>query len=273
MVLPFDAAEFGGCTVADVLADPDQFVGATLSDPLEGLAYGACKAQVMRRGDGLIWIHSFAHGRTTYQLRYDAGSIEAVLRAANKSDMVDTFLRLILLADLTAPEEQALKALTGDLSGIKPRPLNAQIKAAREDQKKRRAEDIRTEQKAARTDKRIQLPVPPPDAERTPVLRMLDEVLGSVGGMQPPMRNIEGWPIEIRCRPPSKLHELTSDGANSDEEETSRLPAPSLPLITNHDKYSLTHEIERYIEFVVEDKDGNARPVALPPVFVEHFAY
>lgn len=273
VVLPFDAEEFSGCTAADVLADPDRFIGATLADPMEGPDYGACKAQIMRRGDGAIWIHSFAHGRTTYHLRYDAASIEVALRAVDKADLVDTFLRLILLADLTPSDEQALKALATDLGGIKLRPLNAQIKAAREDQQKRLADDARTERAIARTDKRFQLPAPPPDAERTPVLQTLDEVLCGVGGMQPPMRNIEGWPIEIRCRPPSKLHELTSGGANNDEEETSRLPAPSLPLITEHDKYSLAHEIERHIEFFAEDKDGNTRPVALAPVFVEHFAH
>ena len=34
--LPFDLAEIAGCSVADVIADPDRFVGATLADPLEG---------------------------------------------------------------------------------------------------------------------------------------------------------------------------------------------------------------------------------------------
>jgi hypothetical protein len=34
--LAFDDPEFAGCTVGDVLADPDRFEGATLADPLEG---------------------------------------------------------------------------------------------------------------------------------------------------------------------------------------------------------------------------------------------
>jgi hypothetical protein len=33
VVLPFDDDEHAGCTVADVLVDPDKFVGATLADP------------------------------------------------------------------------------------------------------------------------------------------------------------------------------------------------------------------------------------------------
>jgi hypothetical protein len=52
VVLPFDDAALAGCIVADVLADPERFVGATLADPLEGVAYGSCKALIMRRADG-----------------------------------------------------------------------------------------------------------------------------------------------------------------------------------------------------------------------------
>ena len=44
--LVFDDDEFAGCTVADVLADPARFEGATLADPLEGVEDGRCKAKV-----------------------------------------------------------------------------------------------------------------------------------------------------------------------------------------------------------------------------------
>ncbi len=64
VALPFDDHELAGITVADVLADPTRFEGATMADPLEGTEYGPCKAKVMRRADGTPWIHSFAHGRT-----------------------------------------------------------------------------------------------------------------------------------------------------------------------------------------------------------------
>jgi len=69
VVLPFDDDELGGATVADILANPDRFVGKTLADPLEGIDYGRCKAKVMRRPNGTLWIHSYAHGRTTYELQ------------------------------------------------------------------------------------------------------------------------------------------------------------------------------------------------------------
>ena len=79
--LPFDDEDLAGCTVADVLADPDRFVGATLADPLEGIAYGRGKAKIMRRADGSLWIHSFAHGRTIYELKRDLADIERKLAA------------------------------------------------------------------------------------------------------------------------------------------------------------------------------------------------
>ena len=57
--LKFDDPDLAGCTVGDVLADPERFEGETLADPLEGEEYGPCKARIMRRSDGTPWIHCF----------------------------------------------------------------------------------------------------------------------------------------------------------------------------------------------------------------------
>ena len=43
VVLPFDDPALAGCTVGDVLADPEGFEGGTLADPLEGVAYGPAR--------------------------------------------------------------------------------------------------------------------------------------------------------------------------------------------------------------------------------------
>src|SRR5262249_28570947 len=75
--LPFDDDDFDRCTVRDVLADPNRFEGATLADPLEGVQYGTCKARIMLRADGTPWIHSFAHGRTIYELKYSGSTVRA----------------------------------------------------------------------------------------------------------------------------------------------------------------------------------------------------
>jgi len=87
LVLPFDDEEFAGCTVADVLADPDRFEGATLADPNEGPDYGHCVAKILRRPDGTPWIDSFAHGRTVYELKYDAAAVRSAIQKADKTEV------------------------------------------------------------------------------------------------------------------------------------------------------------------------------------------
>jgi hypothetical protein len=71
VVLPFDDDDLAGCTVADVLADPARFEGATLADPIEGIEYGIGKAKVLARHDGTPLINSFAHGGAVYRLQLD----------------------------------------------------------------------------------------------------------------------------------------------------------------------------------------------------------
>jgi hypothetical protein len=271
IALPFDAAELDGCTVGDVLFDPERFVGETLSDPLEGPAYGRCKAKIMRRPDGSLWVHSFAHGRTTYDLKYDFAAVENLIKAGSPADAVDCLVSLLAIAELAPDEEQRLRDLVCRLSGVKARPLAARIKGAREKLARDRAQAARLRKDAESQDQRLRLPAPAPDAERLPVLRAIDEVLVNVAGPEPPMRNLDGHPVEIRCRPPFDLHELTACGANDEEPEDTRLPPPEFPLLTNHIKYTLGHEIERYIQFMLRNKDGTSRPVALPPVFVDNY--
>jgi hypothetical protein len=113
--------------------------------------------------------------------------------------------------------------------------------------------------------------VPASDDERLPVMRLLDDALIASTQDVPPMRDLDGHPVEVRCRPPMMLHELTSQGSNQDEPAKTRLPPPMMPLLTRHDRYSLAHEIEHHIEFVVESEIGETRAVALPGTFVEHF--
>jgi putative DNA primase/helicase len=68
-VLPFADKELEGCTVGDVLADPERFEHRVLADPIEGVSYGRTTAMVMlRRSDGYPWIKSFAHGGMSYAL-------------------------------------------------------------------------------------------------------------------------------------------------------------------------------------------------------------
>jgi hypothetical protein len=69
--LPWDLKKFEGCTARDILANPAKFIGQTMADPLEGVAYGRCKAKVYQRRDGSLIINSHAHGGKIYEIRPD----------------------------------------------------------------------------------------------------------------------------------------------------------------------------------------------------------
>jgi hypothetical protein len=171
--LPFDASEFEGCTVGDVLADPERFVGATLADPLEGIDYGQCKAKVMRRADGTLWINSFAHGRTVYELKHGAGEIEATLAAANDDQVVEMFVRLAIGGDIPAPDMERLRDLVAKRARIGKRTIARAIEAARTEQDAQQRKTERERMAAERRDPRPQIPSPAPDAPWLPQMEVL----------------------------------------------------------------------------------------------------
>jgi hypothetical protein len=272
VALAWDDPELAGCTVADVLTDPQRFVGETLADPLEGIAYGRTKAMVMHRPDGMLVIHSFAHGRTIYELRYDAAALDRVIRATPKEEMVEAFLRLLPLAALTPDEEIRLRDLVCDLASVKVQPLNKRIKQGKEERARKQAAAARQKQAAERTDPRPRRPAPSVEDERLPVLRDLDAIFCHVPDAEPPMRDVENRPIEIQVRRPLGLHALTQAGSNDDEPDDKRLPPPELPLLTVHDDVSLAHLIEHHVEYA-HTTDETERVVALPALFVNHYRY
>jgi hypothetical protein len=120
----FDDPALAGKTVSDVLADPARFEGETLADPLEGIEYGPCKAMVMRREDGSLSIHSFAHGGAVYALKVDFDAVKAALEKASAENAVDTLLQLVRIGDLTLDQIEILRNLAWEISGIGKRTLD-----------------------------------------------------------------------------------------------------------------------------------------------------
>jgi hypothetical protein len=267
VVLPFDAIELQCATVGDVLADPARFVGETLADPLEGISYGRCKALIMQRADGTLWVHSFAHGRTTYDLKHDAATIEAALRAGDPSEAANSFVRLLLAADLAPDEELRLRELVCELAGTKPRPLGAKIKAARQQQQRQHARAEHDRRAAERTDPRPLIPAPSPDAPWLPNMQILNDVLGTSTDSEPPARDIDGVVAQVNVRRMPNMHALTPLGSNQAETKETRLPAPEQPVLARLDETMLAELIERHIEYV----DPAGQPVHLPGQFVRHF--
>jgi hypothetical protein len=130
-VLEFDDADLAGATVADVLADPDKFVGETLADPIEGIAYGRGKAKILRRGDGLI-AHSLAHGLSTvYRLLHDAAAIAAAIRAVKPEHAARAFVRGVVAGDVDEIEIDYLVGLTAEIAKCTKTALRKVLKEAR----------------------------------------------------------------------------------------------------------------------------------------------
>lgn len=267
VLLPFDDSDLAGITVADVLTDPARFEGATLADPLEGVEYGRCKAKIMRRADGTPWIHSFAHGRTFYELRHDARAVAVAIDKAGRDKAADTFISMALAADLAEDEEEVLRDQAADRAGIGKRALTQRLKRERQQQAERRAAEERQEAYAERQDPRPQLPAPAPDAEWLPQMKVLDDVLSASRAPEPPMRDVEGWMTAVRIRRAAMMHTLTAAGPNKGDMEESRFAAPEQPLLTRLDETQLAELIERHVEYV----DASGKPVHLGGAFVKHY--
>jgi hypothetical protein len=221
IVLPFDDPTLAGCTVGDVLADPDRFAGETLADPLEGVDYGHCKAKIMRREDGTPWIHSFTHGRTIYELKSDAGAVRKAMEKASKDDVVVTFARTVAAADLDSVELNELRQLAKQLSGVGLRVIDGVLKAAQQQHAAQNARAARARAAARRQDPRPQIRSPFPDAPWLPQMAVLNEVVGNITGARPPARDIDNDAMRVRKLPVPNTHAFTQSEVNVEPEETS----------------------------------------------------
>jgi hypothetical protein len=270
VVLPWDDEEFADCTVGNILADPARFIGATMADPLEGVEYGRCKAKVLQRSDGSIWIHSFAHGRTVYELKRDAKALEAMLAAITDDDeLVAEFARLALDTDMNEADEERIRCAVAARAKVGRKVVDRAIRAARAKRNAEAAEAERHRQAAERHDPRPQIEAPLPDAEWLPQMEAINDVLKASTADEPPMRDGEGFVVEVRVRRAPSMHGLASAGSNGEQTDgTPSLPPPEYPLLTRLDEVELAEQIERYIDYV-DSKTGRSVHLATP--FVKHF--
>jgi hypothetical protein len=209
--LPLDDDDLAGTTVADVLADPARFEGETLADPHEGVEYGRCKAKIMRRADGAVWINSFAHGRTVYELRLDFSAAKAVLEKSPKDEAADTLVRLVLGADLEEDEAEELRNIASERSGITKTTLGRKLKRAQRDAREQRAQQDRDRRIAKRRDPRPQISLPAPTAEWLPQMQLLNDVLRDAPTA---MRNTALITAQVHTKHIPSLHLLTTKEVN-----------------------------------------------------------
>jgi hypothetical protein len=268
VLLPYielDFDELGVVTVAEVLADPDRFIGGTLADPMEGASYGRCKALVMRGDDGHPFIHSFAHGHSFYHLRHDARSAIAAVAHAPAGAEVDHAMAILAVADLEPDDLNEFAGAAAKAAGKGVRAVMARINKERKEREK-------AEQKAAAAssaDGRIVRPRPEYDGELTPVVSFVDQVLAADQREEPPMRDAGGHLVEVRVREPWSLHLLTSDGANDGGDDAdATVKAPAEPVLVQLTPIDTELLIERYIRWRKVTKT-KAYYAALPRPFIE----
>jgi hypothetical protein len=263
IVLPFDDPELKSKTVANVLADPAEFEGETLADPLEGVEYGRCKARIMRHADGTPWINSFAHGRTTYELKHDAAAVRAAMASADVGEVVSVLVDMLLQAAVEPAEQEAFLAYAKERTGTGARTISRQIKNARQARAKEEAKEARERRMAERDDPRPMLPAPAPDAPWLPEMAAYNEVLGKSKDRIPPARNMDGDLACVRRVEIAGTHAFVSANEGSD---TTGKPPPQC-VITVMSEAAAAELIERHIDFV----DGQGRSVHCPSPFVRHY--
>ena len=252
--------------MADVLADPERFIGETLADPLEGVEYGRCKAKVMRPDEGRLFIHSFAHGRGIYYLLHDARSAKAAMEKAPAGSIVDFAMAILASAELEPDEHAEYCIAVAKSAGISVTAVRARAKKERQERDKleRKAE------MASREDTRIIRDRPAPDGELTPTVRFVDELLAADPHEEPPMRNASGNLVEVRVRKPWDMHLLTSDGTNGSGEDAETIQAPAEPNMTQLTPTLIEMLIERFVRWTEETENG-IRFCSLPRPHIDAF--
>ena len=172
----------------------------------------------MRRADGTPWIHSFAHGLTAYELKYDAAAVRKAMEKAAKEDVVETFVRLAAGADLDAIETEELRQLAKTLSGAGLRVINSALKAAQQKQAAQNLKAMRTLRVGRRQDPRPWIRAPLNDEPWLPQMDVLNEVIGAVVADTPPARDIDDDATQMHKLPISGTHAFTDANQEGGEE-------------------------------------------------------
>ena len=166
----------------------------------------------MCRSDGSLFVHSFAHGKSFYTLKYDAAAVEAAIKAADADAAMKTLVRLDPQAELDGVEldrliELVVKREKVKIRTVKATPKEASAQAAAAAQKEA-AERVLSE----RTDPRPRIEQPRTDAPWREVNGTLN---GSTGTSdKPPRRNVDGGVARSRLTKTPSFHAFSS--ANED---------------------------------------------------------
>ena len=168
----------------------------------------------MQRADGSLWIHSFAHGRTIYELKIDAPTIEQKLANVADADAVSVFARMVVDGDIDQSQREKIRDALSERCKVTKRSIDKTVTDAISEHARKRRQEERARKLAMRTDPRPQLVAPLPDAPWLPCMEGLNDVLGASKAAEPPARDVDGVVTQVRIRRVPNMHALTADGAN-----------------------------------------------------------
>ena len=163
------------------------------------------------------WIHSFAHGRTVYELKHDAASVRRAMEKVAKGDVVSVFTSLAAGADIDAVELAELGQKAHELSGAGLRAINAMLKGAQKQHAAQQARAALAQYAALRRDPRPLIRAPFPDDPWLPQMDVLNEVISTVAAVMPPVRDIDDGTTRVRKLPVANTHAFSD--ANEQEED------------------------------------------------------
>ena len=174
---------------------------------------------------------------------------------------------ILLAAEVNAGEEDQLLELVRDLTGIGKRPLKADLKRAKGEAARERAEERAERSPVA--DRRVTKRAPLPDEERLPVVHGDRGSASSRDGRRRSSRTCMGDVVRVAQQRSALLHVLTSATAAGGAHADMFAPAPASPLIVAHTIDSMREVVERRIRYLQDNEEGGPpRVVTLADGFI-----
>ena len=126
-------------------------------------------------------------------------------------------------------------------------------------QAERRKKEAQARQRAESNDYRPVIGRPSPDAPLIPEMKTINDVISGAPIEKQLRRNMYGKAVKLRCQPVPNTHAFSKN----DEEET-----PEQWTISAFHEYSLTEEIERFINYVNDEGDSVRPPMDLVKAYM-----
>jgi len=148
-------------------------------------------------------------------LSLDAAAVRAAMAAASDQDVVRTFVKFAIQADLSDEEIEALRNEAAKRSGINKRTITQMLRTALRELASKRRHEAQQRKFAEHNDPRPRIDVPNKDAEFIPQINVLDEVIVASPAGHPTTRDIEGHGAFAGKIAVPNMHAFSNTSANT----------------------------------------------------------